>query len=216
LTFDVTKGWGGLKDQAKLFANPKIDVDLNKKWADFLLGDQSPKVQEALLNGIPNDLVKGAQFNISRKDKDITLSITILGQSIVRILTLNNDNQLVAIKSQFDTDTETIQLDGVQPSLSSNVKAGDAGIYFVGTYTNKNTACAKASAQYSTKTGNTTDSLKFTLTLSQDDVKEVPGTCILSSFRPTTEIYEFTLTSDGLKLNAVQATLSVGTLKLVF
>lgn len=215
LAFDVSQGWGGLKDQAKLFATPDISLSFNDKWVDFLEKGSAPDINVATLstNSISKNDVK---FEIVRDNQDVNLSITYvpLALQIKRILKLK-DTQLSSIKSQYGTSTETIQFDGDLPSLPNSVKAYDAGSYFVeGIYTNLNITCAKANAFYTIEPGNTTDSLKFTLTLTQEDLGG--SGCIPPLFRPTTEIYEFTLTSDGLELKAVQAKLSAGTLRLNF
>jgi hypothetical protein len=216
LTFDVTKGWGGLKNQAKLFANPTISLALNDKWVNFLQKGNSPVVNNAtlIIGNTPESKIN-PQFEMMRDDQGVNLSITYGNLKLKRILKING-TQLASIKSQYDAITETIQFEGNLPSLPNSVIANDAGSYFVeGTYTNSNKACAKANANYTIKPGNSTESLKFTLTLKQEDL-EGGTVCIPSLFRPTTEIYEFTLTSDGLELNAVQATLSLGTLRLNF
>ncbi len=218
LASNVTQGWGGLKDQAKLFAKPDISLSLNDKWVDFLEKGSAPDIIEATFATSPTskiDVRNDVKFVIERNVQGVNLSIKYepLGLALKRILKLE-DAQLASIKSQSGAITEFIQLDDL-PSLPALVKADKVGDYFVNrTYFNAETACATANASYSIDTGNSADSLKFTLTLSQVDLKG--GVCIPSLFRPTTEIYEFTLTSDGLKLNAVQATLSVGTLRLNF
>jgi hypothetical protein len=155
------------------------------------------------------------KFEIVRNDQGVNLSIKYdrLNLALKRILKLE-DAKLASVKSQSGDIIESIQFDDL-PSLPALAKTDKVGDYFVNrTYLKTDTACATANASYKIDTGNTTDSLKVTLTLSQADLNR--SGCIPSLFRPTTEIYEFTLTSDGLKLNAVQATLSVGTLKLVF
>jgi hypothetical protein len=151
-----------------------------------------------------------------RDDQGVNLSITYGDLKLKRILKING-TKLASIKSQYGPTTETIQFDGDLPSLPNSVKVYDAGSYFIeGIYTNSNITCAKANAQYTIEPGNTTDSLKFTLTLNQLDRKEVIG-CIPPLFSPTPETYEFTLTSDGLELNAVEATLKgFGIIRLVF
>lgn len=171
LDFDLSQGWAGLKDQAKLFATPDISLSFNDKWVDFLEKGTSPDVNLATLstNSISKNDVK---FEIVRDNQDVNLSITYvpLALQIKRILKLK-DTQLASIKSQYGTSTETIQFDGDLPSLPNSVKAYDAGSYFVeGTYTNLNITCAKANASYTIEPGNTTDSLKFTLTLTQEDL----------------------------------------------
>lgn len=218
LRFDVSKGWTGLKDLAKLFANPDISLSLNDKWADFLENGSTPNIIEATFATSPTskiDVKNDVKFEIVRNDQGVNLSIKYdrLNLALKRILKLE-DAKLASVKSQSGDIIESIQFDDL-PSLPALAKTDKVKDYFVNrTYLKTDTACATANASYKIDTGNTTDSLKFTLTLSQADLNR--SGCIPSLFRPTTEIYEFTLTSDGLKLNAVQATLSVGTLKLVF
>jgi hypothetical protein len=218
LTFDVSQGWTGLKDLAKLFAKPDISLSLNDKWADFLENGSTPNIIEATFATSPTskiDVKNDVKFEIVRNDQGVNLSIKYdrLNLALKRILKLE-DAKLASVKSQSGDIIESIQFDDL-PSLPALAKTDKVGDYFVNrTYLKTDTACATANASYKIDTGNTTDSLKFTLTLSQTDLNR--SGCIPSLFRPTTEIYEFTLTSNGLKLNAVQATLSVGTLKLVF
>lgn len=218
LAFDVSQGWAGLKDLAKLFAKPDISLSLNDKWVDFLEEGSTPDLIEATFATSPAskiDVKKDVKFEIVRNDQGVNLSIKYdrLNLVLKRILKLE-DAQLASIKSQSGDIIESIQFDDL-PSLPELVKADKVGNYFTNrTYFKTETACATANASYKIDTGSTTDSLKFTLTLTQVDLEG--SRCIPSLFRPTIEIYEFTLTSDGLKLNAVQATLSVGTLKLVF
>jgi hypothetical protein len=220
LEFNLSQGgWVGLKNQAKLFAKPNISLSLNDKWVDFLEKGSAPDIIEATFATSPTskiDVRNDVKFVIERNVQGVNLSIKYepLGLALKRILKLE-DAQLASIKSQSGAITEFIQLDDL-PSLPALVKADKVGDYFVNrTYFNAETACATANASYSIDTGNSPDSLKITLTLSQVDLKG--GGCIPSQFRPKTEIYEFTLTSDGLKLNAVEATLiSLGTLRLNF
>ncbi len=214
LDFDLSQGWAGLKDQAKLFANPTISLALNDKWINFLNEGSSPVVSKATLSIDKNpDIEINVQFELLRNDQGVNLSITYGNLNLKRILKLN-DAQLASIKSQSGVITESIQFDDLPP-LPELVNTDTADAYFFenSTYFKAGIACATANAAYSINTGNTTDSLKFILTLNQVDLGG--DGCIPSVYRPTTEIYEFTLTSDGLKLNAVQATISAGTLRLV-
>jgi hypothetical protein len=100
--------------------------------------------------------------------------------------------------------------------LPARIKAGEQGAYFQGIYAIAGTECARVNSEYKTTTGNSAQSLKFTLTLNQTDLGKSESGCIDVNFRPTQEIYEFTLTEEGLQLNAVSATFSLGTLRLNF
>jgi hypothetical protein len=213
LNFDVSQGWASLKTQAQAWANPDISLSLNDKWADFLLESHSPAVQQATLNGQPLTVSRNL-FQIERDNLAITLRINMQGMSLSRILTLDQSAKLVSTSSQLGTAIESIPFAGGLPSLPDSVTAGDQGNYFEGTYASANSECARAVSEFNITTGNSTQSLKFTLTLSQTDL--LKSGCIDSNLRPTQEIYEFTLTEEGLQLNAVSATFSLGTLRLNF
>ena len=215
LNFDVSQGWASLKTQAQAWANPDISLSLNDKWADFLLESDSPTVKQATLNGRAVGF-DGQFFQMARDNQAITLRINIQGLSLSRILTLDQSSKLVSTKSQYGAAIESIQFAGDLPSLPARIKAGEQGAYFQGTYAIAGTECARVNSEYKTTTGNSAQSLKFTLTLNQTDPGKSESGCIDVNFRPTQEIYEFTLTEEGLQLNAVSATFSLGTLRLNF
>jgi hypothetical protein len=213
LNFDVSQGWASLKTQAQVWANPDISLSLNDKWAAFLLASDSPAVKQATLNGRAVGL-DGQFFQMARDNQAITLRISIQGLSLSRILTLDQTAKLVSTRSQYGAAIESIQFAGDLPSLPARIKAGEQGAYFQGTYAIAGTECARVNSEFKTTTGNSAQSLKFTLTLNQTDLGK--SGCIDVNFRPTQETYEFTLTEEGLQLNAVAATFSLGTLRLTF
>lgn len=221
LNFDVSQGWASLKTQSQVWANPDISLSLNDKWAAFLLKSDSPAVKQAMLNGDTQD-VRSNLFQIERDKQAITLRTSASKIALDRILTLDQSAKLASTQNRFELLSanpsgkiiESIQFANALPSLPARVKAGDQGTYFEGTYSIANTACAQASARYSVTPGNNSQSLKFTLTITQQAPDE--NGCIPAGIWPTQEIYEFTLTEEALQLNAVEATLSVGPLRLTF
>lgn len=221
LNFDVSQGWASLKTQSQVWANPDISLSLNDKWAAFLLESDSPAVKQATLNG-DTQKVRSNLFQIERDKQAITLRTSASQIALDRILTLDQSAKLASTQNRFEPLSantsekiiESIQFANALPSLPARVKAGDQGTYFEGTYSIANTACAQASARYSVTPGNNSQSLKFTLTITQQAPNEKH--CIPAGIWPTQEIYEFTLTEEALQLNAVEATLSVGPLRLTF
>jgi hypothetical protein len=214
LRFDVSQGWGSLADRAKTWASSSPSWPLNDKWADFLLLADSPKVKTAT-STIGNVAQEGL-FSIMRTNNVVTLRISVNGSPLDRILTLSQDKKLVLTKSQQGNTVESIQFEGI--SLPEDVTVGDKGTYFKGTYAIGSTQCSETSAEYSVTAGNNiANSLKFTLTLTQVAIaSSSAGGCINSLFRPTEEIYEFTLTEQGLQLNTVTARNNQASLSMTF
>lgn len=79
LDFDLNQGWVGLKDQAKLFANPDISLSLNDKWINFLEEGSVPDIIEATFATSPTskiDVKNDVKFVIERNVQGVNLSIS--------------------------------------------------------------------------------------------------------------------------------------------
>jgi hypothetical protein len=216
LNFDLSQGWKSLKTLSNTLASPQLSLPLNDNWIDFLLQTSTINLNAAkLTNDSDVTNLKGiASFSIKRTDQTVTLSTSASFFIIDRILTFD-DRKLVSIASHA-LNKESINFDvATTPHFPELVSDGISDLYFSGTYSNENNKCADTTANFTIKTGNEIDSLKFMLTFEQSEIKPNVN-CIDPFFRPSKEIYEFTLTNDQLKLDSVTAETKLGILSMTF